>query len=194
MSDNILETARICLRPLTLEDLDALAALYADPDVRRYFPEGTQTRDETKEELEWIIDVYYGQYGFGLWATIEKATGTFIGRCGLLPWTIASQPEIEVAYLLDKRYWRQGLGTEIGRALADYAFEHLPVSRVICLIDPANQASIGVAKKIGMVNTGDVEFDGVREPFYSLDRSSIALTLKSTEDLPSLGIPHIGWH
>ena len=70
-----------------MDDLDALASIYSDADVQ-YFPEGTLTHEQTKEELEWIINVYYGQYGFGLWATLLKETNEFIGRCGLLPWTI----------------------------------------------------------------------------------------------------------
>ena len=82
---NVIETERLALRLLTLDDLDALAAIYRDKDVRKYFPEGTLTREQTKEELEWIINVYYGQYGFGLWATTHKETNEFIGRCGLLP-------------------------------------------------------------------------------------------------------------
>jgi hypothetical protein len=93
-----------------MEDLDALAVIYRDPEVRRYFPEGTLTYEETKEELEWIIDVYYGQYGFGLWATLLQETNEFIGRCGLLPWTIEGRSEVEVAYLLAKPYWGAGAG------------------------------------------------------------------------------------
>ena len=93
----ILETERLLLRPLVLDDLDALAHLYRDPDIRRYFPEGTLTYEETRAELEWIINVYYAQYGFGLWATIHKPTGEFIGRCGLLPWQIEGRAEVEAA-------------------------------------------------------------------------------------------------
>jgi ribosomal-protein-alanine N-acetyltransferase len=146
----IVETKRLILRRLTMDDLDSLFALYRDPEVRQYFPEGTLTYEETKEELEWIINVYYGQYGFGLWATIHKETGEFIGRCGLLPWTIEQRSEVEVAYLLAKEYWGQGLGTEAAQAILDYGFEQLQLSRLICLIDQANQASIKVATKIGM--------------------------------------------
>ncbi|MGZ8578443.1 MAG: GNAT family N-acetyltransferase, partial [Actinomycetota bacterium] len=91
-SDVVLETERLILRLLTPGDLDALAALYADPEVRRYFPEGTLTRDETQEELAWIIDVYYARFGYGLWATVLKRSGAFIGRCGLLPWAIVPRP------------------------------------------------------------------------------------------------------
>src|SRR6185436_1818178 len=113
----ILETKRLLLRTLTMDDLDDLYALYRDANVRKYFPEGTLTYEETKEELEWIIDVYYGQYGYGLWATIYKETGEFIGRCGLLPWTIENRQEVEVAYMLTKPYWGQGLATEAAQAI-----------------------------------------------------------------------------
>ena len=54
---NIIETERLELRPLTMDDLDALALIYSDPEVRKYFPEGTLTHVQTREELEWIIDV-----------------------------------------------------------------------------------------------------------------------------------------
>lgn len=58
MSDRgatVLETERLVLRHLTLGDLDELAALYRDPEVRRYFPVGTLTYEQTREELEWCI-------------------------------------------------------------------------------------------------------------------------------------------
>jgi len=86
----------------------------------------------------------------GLWATIHKETGKFIGRCGLRPWTIDRQNEVEVAYLISKAYWGQGLGTEAAQSILDYGFEKLNLSRLICLIDKENLASIKVAEKIGM--------------------------------------------
>ena len=146
----ILETPRLILRPLTLDDLDALATLYRDPEVRKFFPEGTLTYAETKEELEWIIDVYYGQYGYGLWATILKETGEFIGRCGLLPWTLEGRFEVEVAYALARAHWGKGLATEAAQGIVDYAINQLHMTRLICLIDADHTASQNVARKIGM--------------------------------------------
>jgi ribosomal-protein-alanine N-acetyltransferase len=166
----ILETERLILRCLTLDDLDALAALYRDPDVRKYFPEGTLTREETREELEWIIDVYYGQYGFGLWATIDRETGELIGRSGLLPWTIDGSSEVEVAYLLAKAYWGRGLGTEAAKAVLEYGFERLRLSRLICLTHPLNEASIKVAGKIGMTLERETVMDGEPTLVYSKSR------------------------
>ncbi len=146
----VLETERLVLRHLTMDDLDDLAALYRDPEVRRYFPDGVQTYEQTRAELRWVIDVYYARYGYGLWATILKETGAFIGRCGLLPWEIGGRTEVEVAYLLDPAHWGRGLATEAARAIADHAFATLPVDRLICLIDPGNEASRRVATRIGM--------------------------------------------
>jgi RimJ/RimL family protein N-acetyltransferase len=119
---SIVETERLDLRPLTMDDLDALALIYRDSEVRKYFPEGTLTYEQTREELEWIIDVYYAQHGFALWAATHKQTNEFIGRCGLLPWTIDGRSEVEVAYLLARAYWGRGLGTEAARAILAYGF------------------------------------------------------------------------
>ena len=156
---NILETDRLLLRRLLPEDLDRLFALYSDAETRQYFPEGTLTYEETKEELDWFLNGHPDHPELGLWATIHKAANQFIGRCGLLPWTIDGRAEVEVAYLLDKAYWRQGLGTEAARAIAQYGFEQLHLSRLICLIDRENQASQKVARKIGMT----FEKEGVDE-------------------------------
>jgi RimJ/RimL family protein N-acetyltransferase len=147
----ILETERLILRRLVIEDLDDLYALYCDAEVRRYFPEGTLTYEETKEELAWFLNGHPTHPELGLWATIHKPSNRLIGRCGLLPWTIDGCAEVEVAYLLAKDYWGQGLGSEAAQAILDYGFEKLLLPRLICLIDRENQASIGVATKIGMI-------------------------------------------
>lgn len=146
----ILETERLALRRLLPDDLDALFALYSDPQIRQYFPEGTLSYAETREELEWFLNGHPRHPELGLWATIHKPSGRFIGRCGLLPWTIDGRDEVEVAYLLDKAFWGQGLATEAATALVRYGFERLNLTRLICMIDPRNQASIGVARRIGM--------------------------------------------
>jgi ribosomal-protein-alanine N-acetyltransferase len=167
----VLETERLLLRRLTMDDLDDLAALYRDPEVRRYFPDGVRTREQTRAELEWVIDVYYGRYGYGLWATILKDGGAFIGRCGLLPWEIGGRTEVEVAYLLGREYWGRGLAREAARAIVGHAFATLPVDRLICLIDPDNSASRRVAVALGMTLLWDdyVDEEGPAH-VYAIDR------------------------
>ena len=146
----ILETERLVLRHQVIEDLDALWALYCDPEITKYIPDAPRTREEAREELEWHMNGHPRFPELGLWATIYKETGTFIGRCGLLPWTIDGQEEVEVAYTIAREYWGQGLATEAAQAILQYGFEQLHLSRLICLIDSENVASQNVAKKIGM--------------------------------------------
>jgi RimJ/RimL family protein N-acetyltransferase len=146
----ILETRRLILRRFIPEDLDALYALYCDQQVTRYIPDAPRSLAEAREELEWHLHGHPRRPELGLWATILKDTNAFIGRCGLLPWTIDGQDEVEVAYLIDRSYWGQGLGTEAAQAIMEYGFNQLNLTRLMCLIDRENLASIRVAEKIGM--------------------------------------------
>ena len=146
----ILETKRLLLRRFVIDDLDDLFTFYSDPAVIQYIPDAPRTYEETKEELEWFLSGHPSHPELGLWATIYKETNQFVGRCGLLPWTIDGQSEVEVAFAFSQEYWGQGLGTEVAQALVQYGFGHLQLSRLICLIDQDNQASIKVATKIGM--------------------------------------------
>jgi len=155
----ILETERLLIRRLIPDDLNDLFALYSDPEIRRYFPEGVLNLEETKEELEWHMNGHPEHPELGLWATVHKETGKFIGRCGLLPWEIDGRLEVEIAYLLDKTFWGQGLATEAAKGILDYGFEKLNLTRLICLIDPENVASQHVAKRIGM--TLERRVDGI---------------------------------
>ena len=166
----ILESERLTFRHLRLDDVAALAPMYADPEMRRYFPEGTLSYEETREEVEWFLNGHPRHPSLGLWATILKASGAFIGRCGLLPWEIAGRHEVEIAYLIDRAYWGQGLATEAAAAIRDYALGPLGLSRLVCLVEAGNGASIRVAEKIGMRFERADEDD--KGPFllYSLER------------------------
>lgn len=146
----ILETPRLRLRRLEPDDLDDLFALYSDPEVRRYFPEGTLTREETRKELEWFRNGHPEHPELGLWATVLRENDRFIGRCGLLPWTLDGRFEVEIAYMLAREYWGRGLATEAALGIRDHAVRALGRDRLICLIDRDNAASIRVAEKIGM--------------------------------------------
>ncbi|MCB9154223.1 MAG: GNAT family N-acetyltransferase [Caldilineae bacterium] len=79
----ILETERLILRHPVLSDVDGIFVFYSDPEVRRYFPDGTLTYQETREEVEWYLNGHPRHPELGLWATVDKATSRLIGR-GLL--------------------------------------------------------------------------------------------------------------
>jgi len=167
----ILETKRLVLRHQVIEDLDDLWALYCNPNIRKYIPDAPQTRVEAQEELEWHMHGHPKHPDLGLWATIHKDSGKFIGRCGLLPWTIEGQYDVEVAYTIAEEFWGQGLGTEAAQAILQYGFEKLNLSRLICTINPNNVASLTVAKKIGMSYEKEAQDEFGTFSIYSINKS-----------------------
>ena len=169
----ILETNQLILRHQVIEDLDDLWALYQNPNIAKYIPDAPLTREEAQKELEWHMNGYPKHPELGLWATIHKESGRFIGRCGLLPWEIDSQHEVEVAYTIAQEFWGQGLGTEAADGILRYAFGTLKLSRLICLIDPDNIPSQKVAEKIGMSlekRVDGIDGDNLRTLIYSISR------------------------
>ena len=168
----IIETKRLILRHQVPADLDDLWALYCEPEITKYIPDAPRTRDEAKEELEWHMNGHPRFPELGLWATIHKETGKFIGRCGLLPWTIDGQNEVEVAYTIARDFWGQGLATEAARAILQYGFEKLNLSRLICLIDQENEASKRVAEKIGMKFEKEARDEMGPLLVYSMDKAA----------------------
>jgi ribosomal-protein-alanine N-acetyltransferase len=163
----IFETKRLLLRHQIISDLDDLWALYCDPEITKYIPDAPPSREEAREELEWHMNGHPKFPELGLWATIHKETGKFIGRCGLLPWTIDGQNEVEVAYAIAQEFWGQGLGTEAAHAVLEYGFDKLNLSRLICLIDPENLASQRIAEKIGMSREKEMLLDNLPTLVYS---------------------------
>ena len=171
---NVIETPRLILRHLTLEDTEALAAIYADPVVMK-FVAGIRSLAETKQTIEKIIKRYEKHgHRFGLWATIYKPNNQFIGRCGVKPLDDKCS-ELEMAYLLAKEYWGIGLATEAAIAMRNYGFEKLGCDRLIALIDHDNMASQKVASKTGLTYEQDVLMDGENVRVYAIYRTGKSL-------------------
>jgi ribosomal-protein-alanine N-acetyltransferase len=172
----ILETPRLILRRQVPDDLDALWELYCDPQVTKYIPDAPRTREEAREELEWHMNGHPLRPELGLWATILKENGKFIGRSGLLPWTIDGQDEVEVAYTIARPYWGRGLGSEAAAGILRYGFEALGLPRLICLIDPEHVASQRVAEKIGMKlekRVDGIDGDNIPTLIYAASKAEV---------------------
>jgi RimJ/RimL family protein N-acetyltransferase len=166
----IIETPRLLLRHQVLADLNDLWALYCNPNITKYIPDAPRSRADAQLELEWHMHGHPKHPELGLWATIHKETGKFIGRCGLLPWTIEGRYDVEVAYTIAEEYWGQGLGSEAAKAILQYGFEKLNLSRLICIIDPDNIASQNVAIKIGMSYEKEAQDELGTFSIYSITR------------------------
>jgi len=141
-----IETERLLLRKLRLDDLDDVAALFADPDVVRYVGNGEPAdRDEAERALNSTLRRWQEQ-SFGRWAALDRKTGKFIGMGGFR--SLFGTPE--VVYHLAKENWGKGYATELARAALRFGFEDRGFDRIVAIAKPQNTASIHVMKKIGM--------------------------------------------
>jgi RimJ/RimL family protein N-acetyltransferase len=161
-----LVTERLILRPLRDSDLDALAAIYADPQTMRFLG-GPRTREHARTGLGWMITAHSDQ-GYGLWATTLRADGTLAGRCGILVQDVDGVTEHEIAYLLGSQWWGRGYATEAAAAIRDHARTQLGLGRLISLIDPENTPSQAVARRIGMQHERDLIFEGRPTALFSM--------------------------
>jgi RimJ/RimL family protein N-acetyltransferase len=173
-----LETDRLVLRPLSPDDLDALAAYHADPEVMRYMGGKTFTREETEARIVRFMHVFELD-GIGQFAVERKEDGTVLGRCGILIWETdpwrplakaeATKPtETEIGYMLGRPHWGRRYATEAATAVRDHAQSELGEERLIALIQDGNDASKRVAEKLGMAYERDVQLRFARVGLYSL--------------------------
>lgn len=163
-----LETERLLLRALRPEDLDAYAAMYADPEVMRYLEYG-RPLDRAAAWRSMALHVgHWWLRGYGQWALVERLSGELVGRAGL--WQPEGWPGLEVGWLLGRRHWGMGFATEAGGAAVEYAFRVVGVDHVISLIRPENEASIRVAERLGERFERAIELGGNEVHMYGLGR------------------------
>ncbi len=147
----ILETARLLFRDHQPEDLEPYCAMEADPEVRRYV--GGQPRMRPAAEHK-FRSVYLPpvRNRLGLWATIFKPEGHYIGYCGLYPHFGERGPipgEGTLAFYLARAYWGRGLATEAGHAFVRFGFGELGLTRIVAGVEVGNDASLRVLEKLG---------------------------------------------
>ena len=142
----ILETERLALRQLTMDDVDSMLPIFSDPEAMRFYP-APFTRTQVEGWIQWGLDSY-AKNGFGLWAVIRKQDQLFLGDCGLVLQPVEERTELEIGYHILRREWGRGYASEAALACRDYAFSTLGYPRVVSIVDPLNIASRHVAAKV----------------------------------------------
>ena len=142
-----LETERLTMRMFRESDLDEYAEMCADADVMKYLGGATMSRSEAWRSMATLLG-HWQLRGFGLWAVEERASGQLVGRVGC--WQPEGWPGMEIGWSLRKQFWGRGYATESAQAALDVALTRLRFTHVISLIQPENQRSIRVARRLGM--------------------------------------------
>ena len=147
MNDSF-ETERLVLRPPTLDDFEDFAAMCADPEVMRYIASDGQALSRFAAWQSLCSAVGHRSLrGYGMFAVIERQTGSFVGRVG--PWFPEGWVEFEVGWTIRSKCWGRGYATEAAKACIAYSFNELGRTHLVSLILPGNVRSIRVAEKAG---------------------------------------------
>lgn len=172
-------TERLILRDWREEDRAPFAAMNADPQVMRFFPE-TLTEAESNKIVD-RLKASYAETGMTFFATEEQATGRFVGLIGLrqVPQHLPIAPVVELGWRLIADVWGRGYAPEAARALLQIGFEEFDQELLVAYTTPPNAPSRRVMEKIGMVRDKDRDFDHPELPadhpmrrhvVYSIDR------------------------
>lgn len=157
-----LETARLILRGWRAGDVEAYAAMLADPATARFITRGGRPCDARRTWAEAAFLVGHWQLlGYGMFVVEERETGAFVGRVGAL------QPEgwpgFEIGWAIAAEATGKGYATEAARAAIDWSFANFGPERIVSIIHDENAASKRVAEKLGERPTGE-RFSPLGEP------------------------------
>lgn len=144
-----LETERLHLRRVTLDDADLMLAVWNDPAfVANVGDRGVRTIDEAETEMQAGALKSFEEFGFGPFAIVRKSDGERIGICGLFKRSNLDDPDIGFAALPD--YCGRGYAGEAAQAVVDHARDDLGLGVLTAIVSPGNAPSIGLIEKLGL--------------------------------------------
>jgi RimJ/RimL family protein N-acetyltransferase len=148
----VIETERLFMRRFTMDDLDALAPIFAKSEVFWYPAKRGYTREETAKMLQTRFIDRWEEQGFGHFAVFRKSDERLLGYTGLgIPYFLPEVlPAVELGYRYDPDAWGHGYATEASAASLDFGFDTVGLDRIIAIYHPENVRSGDVMRRLGM--------------------------------------------
>ncbi len=173
-----IETERLLIRPMTLDDADELHAIWSDPSAFLHGErEPSRSPEETAAEIARQAELQE-RHGFALWAVCEQLRERIVGDCGFAR---AGEDDIELLCLMSREVRGRGYATEAGRACVAAAFRDLGCERVCGFTHPENVASRRVLKSVGMILHGSALHHDRELMRYSVSRETAGTPVEPAE-------------
>lgn len=148
----MIETDNLILRRYGLEDYEPYCAMVCDPNAPSFPSRQLISREEAWHRLMRYTG-HWSLLGYGVFAVIEKVTGQYIGETGLADFHREMGENFdgfdEAAWYIAHTSHRRGYGFEAARAAHSWYLDRRGARRTVCMIDPDNAPSIGLATKLG---------------------------------------------
>ena len=165
----MIQTPRLLLRELTVEDAPFIVQLVNDPAWLQFIGDkGVRTLEDAEKYILNGPVKSYADNGFGLWLVELKENNTPIGMCGLINRPTLEGIDIGFAYL--PQYVGQGYAFEAATATLQYAKQVLLLERVLAITNPENIRSIALLKKLGLQTEKEYTLPGETRPVLLMSR------------------------
>jgi RimJ/RimL family protein N-acetyltransferase len=164
-----LETERLVLRRLRLDDAADLHRCTGDPRVMRYWHPGADSDLATTAARIIELGAHWDAHGFGDLGVWTRDSGELVGFAGLHH--ISGMAEVNIGYALVPARWRCGLGGELCAALLEDGFTVLTLPEIVAVVDRRNVASIALAERSGLSFRGETTWQGQPRLVYALTRA-----------------------
>ena len=145
-------TERLHMRPFVPGDLDALHAMWADPEVGPWVGGRHERLQQSVDELQEHLD-HQARHGFGFWAVEEREGGALVGEVGL-QLLEGRGPDVETGWCFSRGTWGRGYATEAASAWLQAGFATLGLERIVAVVLPGNARSRRVCERLGMREAG----------------------------------------
>ena len=154
-----LDTPRLYLRRITLDDADLLLAIWNDPAfMRNVGDRGVRTLEQARDAVRSSALRLYADHGFGPYAMVRKSDASRVGICGLFKREHLDHPDIGFALLPE--FCGKGLAGEAAQAVLDHARDDLRLETLTGIVSPGNAPSIRLLQKLGLSFSGMVAMPG----------------------------------
>jgi len=145
----VIETARLILRRLTLDDAEFILGLLNEPSFLQYIGDkGVRNLDDARNYLLSGPIASYEKFGFGLYLVQLKDGQVPIGMCGLLK--RETLPDVDIGFSFLPQFWSKGYAFESASAVMTHGKRSFGLERIVGLVKPGNQGSIRVLEKLGL--------------------------------------------
>lgn len=138
-----IDTARLVLRPFTLNDKEAVISLLSNPVFMEWSIHGVYTADDARNVLRHDVEEQ-AERGFSKYAVIDKSTGHIVGYCGISVMEVEGMMLREIGYRLLPEARGRGIATEATSAVIRDGFDRCNLPSIDAIVEPGNLPSIRI--------------------------------------------------
>ena len=157
MNRYLFTSKRLGFRNWNIDDISAMAAINANPEVMKYFP---SIHDKARTSAFIMrMQKQSQELGYCYWAVEELDKRILVGFIGLSyqDYETRWSPFIDIGWRLGEKYWGQGYASEGAKSALEYGFSALSLKKIYAVAPAINIRSINVMKKIGMIKEGEFQ-------------------------------------